>query len=316
MMWEPIRMGLVGTGPWAELVHAPMLAAGPETELVGVWTRRPDAAGEFAQRHGVVAFDSFEALLDACEGVAFAVPPAAQAAYAMQAAAAGKALLLEKPIASSFEEASRLADAIDDAGVISMVTLTYRYANDVRDFVSKVRGETLRGGRCMFLTNASLEGPFATEWRRRGGAISDVGPHAIDLLQATMGEVVAISAASGPRHWTAVTLEHVTGAVTQASVCSHYAGDSLRIELDLYGERFSRTLDVTKAMGSVFGEAIITGARPLADAEAFATLRTELAHAVRTGQKPDLDVRYGAALQRLTEAASRSIETGERMEIR
>lgn len=313
MTATPVRMGLVGAGPWAEQVHGPMLAAGPETELVGVWTRRPEAAASFAERLGVPAFPSYEALLDAVEGVAFAVPPAVQGAYALQAARAGKAVLLEKPVAETLDEAERLADAIDENGVASAVTLTYRYARAVREFVAEAQGVEFRGGRSLFLTNAYLGGPFATPWRLEGGSILDIGPHAIDLLQATVGPIAAITATHGARDWTAVTLEHENGAVTQASLCSHVAADPLRIEIGLFNEETIRELDVTAAMGPVYGEAILGGSRPLADAEAFATLRAEFAGAVRSGRSPEMDVRYGLALQRIVDAAVASIATSERV---
>ena len=64
-MSAPLRVGLAGAGPWARAVHAPMLAAGPETELAGVWSRTPEHAAELAAAHGVPAFASYDALLDA-----------------------------------------------------------------------------------------------------------------------------------------------------------------------------------------------------------------------------------------------------------
>jgi predicted dehydrogenase len=51
-MTEPLGVGLVGTGPWAEMAHAPILTGGPETELVGIWGRRPEAAAELAAKFG------------------------------------------------------------------------------------------------------------------------------------------------------------------------------------------------------------------------------------------------------------------------
>ena len=47
----PLRVGLVGAGPWASMVHAPMLARNPKTELVGVWARRETAAQSLAAQH-------------------------------------------------------------------------------------------------------------------------------------------------------------------------------------------------------------------------------------------------------------------------
>lgn len=309
----PVRMGLVGGGPWAEQVHAPMLAAGPETELVGVWTRRPEAAEALAARWGVPAYSSYAALLEASEGIAFAVPPAVQAELAAQAARAGRAVLLEKPVAESLDDASELVEVISASGVTSVVTLTYRYARRVREFVAEARKHSFRGGRALFLTSAYLGGPFATPWRLAQGSILDTGPHAIDLLQAVVGPIVAVTGVHGKRDWTAVTLEHENGAVTQVSLCSHVAADPLRVEINIYNEEVIRELDVIAGMGDVYGEAMLGGNRPLADAEAFGSLRAEFARSVRTGVPHEFDANYGLQLQKVVAAAVESIEKQERV---
>ncbi|HKA03271.1 MAG TPA: Gfo/Idh/MocA family oxidoreductase, partial [Acidimicrobiales bacterium] len=94
-----VSVGLVGAGPWASMVHAPMLATNPNTRLAGVWARRPEAAAALAAKHGTEAFESIDGLFDSCEAVAFSVPPDVQGDLAVRAATAGKHLLLEKPIA-------------------------------------------------------------------------------------------------------------------------------------------------------------------------------------------------------------------------
>jgi predicted dehydrogenase len=139
-MAEPVAVGLVGAGPWAALVHAPMIGAGPETRLAGVWARRPDAAAILATKHGAPTFEDLDALFDACEAVAFAVPPDVQPALALRAARKGKALLLEKPIADSEANASAFTEAIRATGVPTMLMLSYRFAPHVREFVAKVEG--------------------------------------------------------------------------------------------------------------------------------------------------------------------------------
>ena len=73
-----MRFGLVGTGPWAELAHAPGLAAADGVELVGIWGRSLDRAQPLADSYGVAAYDDYAALLADVEAVAFAVPPAVQ----------------------------------------------------------------------------------------------------------------------------------------------------------------------------------------------------------------------------------------------
>src|SRR4051812_4881123 len=118
-----LRFGLVGTGYWADVAHAAGIVAHPQAELVGVWGRDPAKAAALAAKHGVRAFDELDELSAAVDAVAFSVPPDVQAELALPAAEAGKALLLEKPLALSVEPAERLVDAVRAPTV---VFFTYR----------------------------------------------------------------------------------------------------------------------------------------------------------------------------------------------
>ncbi|RDB48107.1 Gfo/Idh/MocA family oxidoreductase, partial [Tsukamurella tyrosinosolvens] len=86
-----VRIGLVGAGPWARETHAPALTAHPGVDFVGGWARDPAAAAELFPR----SFDSPAELFDAVDAVAFAVPPNVQAELAVEAARAGKHLVLD-----------------------------------------------------------------------------------------------------------------------------------------------------------------------------------------------------------------------------
>ena len=77
-----LKFGLVGTGYWARIAHAPALALTDGIELAGVWGRDPRAAAALAAEHGAVGFADVDALLAAVDGVAFAVPPDVQAPIA------------------------------------------------------------------------------------------------------------------------------------------------------------------------------------------------------------------------------------------
>src|SRR5688500_1150565 len=101
------RFGVLGTGVFADLCHAPGLAAHPGVELVGIWGRDAGTASALADRHGAVAERDLDLLLDHVEAVAIAVVPAAQCELAVRAAAAGCHLLLEKPLTTSVEDAQR-----------------------------------------------------------------------------------------------------------------------------------------------------------------------------------------------------------------
>ena len=287
-MPEPLSVGIVGAGPWASLVHAPVIAASPHTSLAGVWARRPEAAAELAERHGTVAVATFAELLDRCDAVAFAVPPDVQAPLAIEAATAGKHLLLEKPIALDLASAERLADAVRDAGVRSLVVLSWRYASSVRQFVAAAADFAPIGGRGIFVSGALLGGMFATPWRLEQGPLFDLGPHVVDLLDAALGRVVGVRAAGNGIDWVELALEHETGVVSGASLCATSALQPHRAGVELYSKAGVLEIDCTTAVGP----------------EAFATLAEELVTSIREDRPHELDVERGLHLQRIIASAA------------
>jgi predicted dehydrogenase len=278
---EPVSVGLVGAGPWASIMHGPMLAAGPETRLAGVWARRPSAAADLAAEHGTVAVASFDELLDGCEAVAFAVPPQVQADLGVRAAKAGKALLLEKPIALDLAGARRLADAVDEAGVVTQVVLTKRYHPRVREFVAAAAGFPAFGARCAYLTGGFRGGIFATPWRLEHGALMDLGPHALDLLEAALGPIEEIRAAGDTNRWMELTSVHRGGAVSQVSLSGHVGMEATVSGIELYGPEGVLALDFATVDHD----------------DCWPVIRAEFAAAVRAGTPHALDVRRGLELQ-------------------
>ena len=288
----PLRVGLVGAGPWAGFVHAPMLAAGPDTTLEAVWARRPEAGRQLAERHGAAVASTTAELFERCDAVAFAVPPDVQAVLAVDAAKAGCALLLEKPIAGDLAGAERLVDAAGAAGVASVVVLSWRYAEAVRAFLAEARGFEAFGGIGRFVSGALLGGPFATPWRLERGPLLDLGPHVIDLLDAALGPVVDVRATGRLIEWVTVELHHESGVVSSAVLSGSSAVEPNRAGVQLYGPAGVLEIDCAAAV----------------DGDAFATVARELAEAVR-GRGNGLDVTRGLHLQRLLDRAERQLRT-------
>src|SRR5437764_11945841 len=171
MASAPLRFGLVGTGHWARMAHAPALVLTEGIELAGVWGGGPRAAAALAAEHGAVGVADVDALLAAVDGVAFAVPPDVQAPIAAAAARAGKHLMLEKPIAIAEAEADDLVAAVAGSEVASVVFFTLRFQAQMRAWLADV---TARGGWAGGLASwfgpALLEPrPFNTPWRRDKG---------------------------------------------------------------------------------------------------------------------------------------------------
>ncbi|MER6125502.1 Gfo/Idh/MocA family oxidoreductase [Streptomyces sp. NPDC001795] len=280
---EPVRVGLVGAGPWARAVHARVLAAGPETRLTAVWARREEAARETAAPYGAGVAARFEELLDGCEAVAFSVPPAVQAELAWRAAKAGKALLLEKPLGADLPSARRLADAVGEAGVVSQLVLTNRYHPAARRFLAAARSLEVAGARACGLSGAFLGGDFATPWRLEHGALLDVGPHLLDLLDAAIGPVARVRGAGDPRRWIELTCEHTNGAISQCSLSGSVNVPQGGTRIELFGSRPPLVYDTAG----------------LDYEQAWPVLRSEFATAVRTGVSGELDAARGLRLQEL-----------------
>ena len=238
MIVNKLRVGLIGAGPWAGMVHAPAIAAHPGTELVSVWARKPEQATALAGPLGAgVAADPDE-LIAGVDAVAFAVPPTVQAELAIRAAKAGKHLILEKPTAGDLLTAQQLADTVTEARVASLVMLTKRFDPAVKAWLAEA--EQLGGwltADARWLNDAALDGPFANSpWRKERGALLDVGPHVIDLLDAALGRVEDIPAVhrAEPDLWH-IVLTHASGATSSLALSLQFPMRPGVSTLTLYG---------------------------------------------------------------------------------
>ncbi|HEX3783384.1 MAG TPA: Gfo/Idh/MocA family oxidoreductase [Pseudonocardiaceae bacterium] len=293
MVESRLRIGLIGAGPWACQVHAPGIANHPGTRLVAVYSRRAGAAAELAEQHGARVADDPTELISQVDAVALAVPPAVQAEYALLAAKAGKHLILEKPVAATLDDARRLADAIADAGVASLVVLTRRFAPETIEWLASARQRgAWAGGDARWYAGALLSGRYSgSAWRHAGGALMDVGPHVLDLLDAALGEIVEVLAAhrgEATDLWHLV-LAHEGGATSTASLSLRLPINPPVVETSIYGEH---------------GLLMLSG-RDSGAADCFAALLDDLLTMVATGiTQHACDVRRGVHLQRVIELAN------------
>lgn len=297
-MSEPVRVGLIGAGPWANVFTGPMLAGSHEVDLVGVWARRPEAAAVVAAASGAQAFASLPELFDTVDAVCCSVPPSVQADLAARAAAAGKAVLLDKPVGATVAEAEGLADAIARAGVVSQVLLTNRYLPAMRTFLDGAATFGAYGGRACFFGDGCLEGTFfGTPWRVAEGGLLDLGPHVLDALDAALGHITGVQARGDVHRLVLLECAHEGGAVSQAAISAttRQAGG---LAVELHGEAGRLELDLGALSPEEFGAEFAAAQR---------TIVHEFAAAVRAGRPHALDVQRGLHLQRLIDDAARQL---------
>ena len=285
-MTRSLRFGLVGTGHWARITHAPALASTDGVELAAIWGRNARAAAELAGRYHAAACRDVSELVASVDAVAFAVPPDVQAPIAIRAASAGKHLLLEKPIAISTADADALADAVEQANVASVVFFTARFQADERAWLAEVTATGGWAGGCAVWLGSALRAgnPFNTPWRRDKGGLWDLAPHLISLLWASLGPVRSVTAQAGSADVTHLILRHEPGATSTVTVTLNAPPSAKLVDLFVWGEAGRSAAPVETS-------------QPVT---ALRTALTELAANARSGQTAHpCDVRFGREVGRV-----------------
>ncbi|GAB3125437.1 Gfo/Idh/MocA family oxidoreductase [Streptomyces calidiresistens] len=290
-----MRFGLLGTGPWARTTQGPALIDHPDTELVGVWGRRPEAAGELAGELGTAAFTDVDELLEACDAVTVALPPHVQPELAIRAARAGCHLLLDKPVASEPADARRLVAAVEEAGVASVVFFTLRFAPEPAEWIAEQRevgGWLTARAQWLSAVLGGRESAYsASPWRRERGALWDVGPHILSVLLPVLGDVTdvdRIAAVRGPGDTVNLLLPHVGGAVSTVTLSLTVPPEAAVVEAELRGPA-----------GAVRLPERDRGVAPLAFGRAIGAL----SEAARGGEPHPCDVRFGARVTEILAVA-------------
>src|SRR3954453_17812924 len=195
-MSRGVRVAIAGTG-FIGAVHA-RSARLAGASLVGVAASTPESARRAAAALGAErAFDSADELAaaDDVDVVHICTPNHLHVPLAEAALAAGKHVILEKPIAMDAESAQTLTDAAADSGRVAAVPFVYRYYPCVREARERVRtGET---GPVRI-----IHGTYLQDWLLRptddngrvdeqlGGAsraFADIGSHWCDLAEFVSG---------------------------------------------------------------------------------------------------------------------------------
>jgi UDP-N-acetyl-2-amino-2-deoxyglucuronate dehydrogenase len=193
--------GIVGTGVIAQ-THAEAIAAIPAAALVAVTDVVPERARAFARKHGCTAEPDLDALLARpdVEVVSVCVPSGLHAAVGVQVAAAGKHLVVEKPIDVSLAAADRLIGAARAAGVVMTVISQHRFDPGLVELRRLLDQGAL--GR-LVLGEASTKwyrsqgyydsAAWRGSWALDGGALMNQGIHYVDLLRWSMGPLAEVT---------------------------------------------------------------------------------------------------------------------------
>ena len=198
-----IRFGMVGCGMISNF-HARAIADAPDASLVGCFSRSPDKTREFADRYGCQAFDDLDVMLadPEIDAITICSPSGAHLEPALAAAAAGKHIIVEKPLEITTERCDRIIAAAADSNVKLGVTFQSRFHESARlmkQAVDTGRFGTITLGDAYVKWFRSQEYYDSGAWRGTwaldgGGALMNQAIHSVDLLLWLMGPVAEVHA--------------------------------------------------------------------------------------------------------------------------
>jgi predicted dehydrogenase len=206
LMTEAVRWGVLGTAGIAVRKVIPAMIGSELSHVVGIASRNVDRAGEVAAQFSIPrSFGSYEELLDdpEIEAVYIPLPNHMHAEWTLRAAAAGKHVLCEKPLAITAAEAMEMVEGCARAGVKLMEAFMYRLHplwERTRQLVSDGHIGELLAIQAFF----SYRNVDATNIRNipeyGGGALMDVGCYPINVARMMFGSEPEGVKASIVRH--------------------------------------------------------------------------------------------------------------------
>lgn len=222
---EPaLRWGIVGPG-WIAGEFVAAVHRNTGQRFVAVASRSPERGAAFAATHGIEAVTGSTAELAAradVDAVYIATPQNDHLASGLTAIAAGKHVLIEKPLALDASEAQQLADAGRAAGVLVMEAMWSRYLPQ-----SSVVRQLLDDGVFGAIRSVHADhgqriaaGPSHRLYRPElgGGALLDLGIYPVQFASFVLG---------APERVTAVGSRTGTGVDAQSTLVLEHADDAL-----------------------------------------------------------------------------------------
>ena len=332
-----VGFAVLGLGRLALEEILPAFAQSKRAKLVALISGTPDKAKLVAEQYGVAP----EAVYGYGDWAKIGANPAIQAVYivtpnalhreaALGAAAAGKHVLCEKPMATSAADCQAMIDACARAGRHLMVAYRCQYEPNNRAVEAMVRDK--RYGAAMLYDAVNTQNMAApTQWRFNkalagGGALPDIGLYCLNGARFLSGEeptevyAHTFSTPGDPRfkeveEQVSFTLRFPSGLVANCAA-SYGLHENRRLGLGMpaaaidFANAFAYTgqkLQIARREGDA--EAVVD--RRIPAKNQFALELDHMAECVTTGRRPRTPGEEGLADQRIMEAIYRSAETGQ-----
>ena len=201
-MAKIIRWGIIGCGDVTEIKSGPGFQKAAGSTLVAVMRRDAAKAADYARRHNVPRWyaDAGALLADReVDAVYIATPPSSHKDFVLQAARAGKPVLVEKPMALSVAECEAMIAACQQAKVPLRVAYYRRKLPRFEKMRELIQSGAIGEPRAIAVRQfQKSDAPLPQPWKvdaaiNGGGLFVDVQSHTLDWLQAVFGPVREIA---------------------------------------------------------------------------------------------------------------------------
>jgi predicted dehydrogenase len=328
MAAAPLRVGCIGMGWWSDVLADAIVRSG-KLEIAACYTRSPDKRAAFAAKYRCRPETSYEAIL-ADPGIAAIInttPNDVHLDTTAAAAAAGKHVFLDKPIANTVSDGRAITAVCAKAGVVLALGYQRRRESQFRWIKRQIDA-----GAFGKLVNAEanisrdrLGKIDLSSWRYQaagmpGGVMLQIGIHYADVLEYLLGPIAAVQGrlarlvlpGDNP-DVASLIFEHENGALSTLN--ASYASASEYYLMNIYGKEATAYFDMHDGL-----RLLARGKdRPVAiQFEANDTIVEQLeefAAAVRGDGKPEVGGEYGTSSLAVIRAGVRSAHEGRRVEV-
>jgi predicted dehydrogenase len=321
-----MNVACIGMGWWSDVLADAIVRSG-RMKIVACYSRSRDKREAFARKYACTAAASYEEILGdrRIEAIINTTPNSAHLETTYAAAAAGKHVFLDKPIANTIDDARAITAACRQAKVVLALGYQRRRESQFRwikqnlDKFGKLVNAEANISRDR-LGKIDLGSWRYTAEGMPGGVMLQIGIHYTDVLEYLIGPVKAVSGrfvrlvlpGDNP-DVASLVLEHENGALSTLN--ASYASASEYYLMNIYGKEASAYYDMHQGLRFLKRGSTTADVVPCSKNDPIVEELEEFANAVRGDGEPEMDGERSTRSLAVLLGGIRSAREGRRVEI-
>ena len=346
-----IKLGIIGTGGMANC-HAQNFAKMKNVKIVAACDIVDEKVKNFAGQYNIPkTFTNIDDMLKNTEidAVSNVTPDALHSPVSLKVIESGKHIFCEKPLASNYPDAKKMADAANAKGVINMVNFSYRNSSAIQKAHKMISNGKI--GRIMHVEASYLQSWLSSkgwgDWRTQSawlwrlskshgslGVLGDVGVHILDFTCFPVGKLKSVNCKLKTFHKAVndkigeynldandsaiLTVEFENGAVGTIHTTRWATGYPNTLELRIFGDKGAIRINLDKAYDKLemcHGKNIDKFQWETINCGKTPDMYKRFINSILTGKNDQPDFVRGAEIQKILDACIESDETKNTVEV-